>query len=227
MRLLIIEDEENVASFLKKGLKSALFSVDVAMTGKEGARRAIDSNYDLVVLDYHLPDINGEEVAKRIKESKKDLAMIMLSRETKTNVKTAMLSACDDYVVKPFSLDELVSRIRAVKRRGATKTVNEVLSFDGIEMNLGSFVVTCGKKVTPLSHKEFMLLQCLMENNGRALSRGMILEKVWDMDTDPFTNTVDVHIQRLRKKLGTCGKDFVVTVLGVGYKFDGAVLKKK
>lgn len=217
MRLLIIEDDETVALSLQRGLKSALYSVDVALTGKEGVRLALGNDYDMVILDYYLPDANGTEIAKMIKEKKHDLLIIALSNEPKIEIKIAMLSVCDDYIVKPFSFEELVARVQAVSRREA-KVFDQILSLNGLEMCTKSYVTKCDGKIIPLSNKEFALLRCLMDNNGRVLSRNIILERVWDMNADPFTNTVDVHIQRLRKKLGNRGREFIVTVPGVGYK---------
>lgn len=226
MRILIIEDEEAVAHPLQRGLKSAIHSADIAATGKEGVRLAATNDYDLVILDYYLPDMNGEEVAKMIKGKKHDLPIIVLSNEPNTEVKVDMLAICDDYVVKPFSLEELVARIRAVARRGAN-VIDQVLALNGLEICPESFEVRCDGKAVALSNKEFALLQYLMNNHGRVLSRTLILEKVWDMNVDPFTHTVDVHIQRLREKIGRRGKEFIVTVPGMGYKFVATRSKKE
>lgn len=217
MRLLIIEDDEMVALSLQRGLKSALYSVDVALTGSDGVHLALVNEYDMVILDYYLPDMNGAEVARTIKEKKHDLPIIALSNEPKVEIKIAMLSVCDDYIVKPFSFEELVARIQAVSRREA-KVIDQVLSINGLVMCTKSYVVKCDGNTVHLSNKEFTLLRYLMDNNGKVLSRNLILEKVWDMNADPFTNTIDVHIQRLRKKIGNRGKEFIITVPGVGYK---------
>lgn len=226
MRLLIIEDNKSVASFLQKGLKSASYSVDVAGTGKQGLRLALANDYDMVILDYYLPDANGEEVARWIREKKRDLPIIALSNEPKVDIKVAMLSLCDDYMVKPFSLEDLIARIEAVARR-EMKIFDQVFSVNGLTLCTKSYTVTCDGKVVPVSNKEFSLLACLMEHTGRVLSRSLILEKVWDMNADPFTNTVDVHIQRLRSKIGKRGKEFIVTVPGVGYKLVDTSRKKE
>lgn len=220
MRLLVIEDDEAIARSLQRGLKSAAYSVDVALTGQEGVRLALANDYDLVVLDYYLPDANGVEIAKQIREKKRDLFIIALSNEPNVDVKIEMLSVCDDYMTKPFSLEELTARIQAVTRRKA-KVFDRVLSVNGLEMCIKSYTVKCDGKIVLLSNKEFALLKCLMDNSGRVLSRNLIIEKVWDMNADPFTNTVDVHIQRLREKIGPRGKELIVTVSGVGYKLVG------
>jgi len=217
MRLLIIEDDEVVARSLQRGLKSFMYSVDTAFTGKEGVNRAIMNDYDLIILDYYLPDANGIEIAKQIREKKHDIFIIALSNEPNVDVKIEMLSACDDYMVKPFSIDELVARIQAVVRRGV-KVFDRVLNMNGLEVCTKSHEVKCDGKIIPFSNKEFCLLLHLMDNCNRVLSRNMILEKVWDMNADPFTNTVDVHIQRLRVKIGPRGKKIILTVPGVGYK---------
>lgn len=217
MRLLIIEDDEVIASSLQRGLKNFSYSVDVALTGKEGIGLALANDYDLIVLDYYLPDANGVEIAKKIRDKKHDLFIIALSNEPNINVKIDMLSVCDDYMVKPFSIDELVARIQAVVRRGV-KVFDKVLKLNGLEVCTKSHVVRCDGTIVTLSNKEYALLLYLMDNYDRVLSRNLILEKVWDMNTDPLTNTVDVHIQRLRGKIGPRGKDIIITISGSGYK---------
>jgi len=225
MRLLIIEDDEIVARSLQRGLKNFLYSVDVSFTGKDGVNLAVTNDYDLIILDYYLPDANGVEIAKQIRAKKHDLFVIALSNEPNVDVKVDMLSVCDDYMVKPFSIDELVARIQAVIRRGA-KVFDKVLTLNGLEVCTKSHVVKCDSKIVPLSNKEFALLLCLMNNCNRVLTRNSLLEKVWDMNADPFTNTVDVHIQRLRVKIGPRGKEFIVTVPGIGYKLVDSSLNR-
>lgn len=218
MKLLIIEDDETVARSLQRGLKSALHTVDIALTGKDGIALALVNDYDLIILDYYLPDANGKEIAEVIREKKPSILIIALSNEQNIEIKVEMLALCDDYVVKPFSIEELTARIQAVSRRDA-KVYGQVFCVDGLEVCTKSHVVKCDGKIVALSNKEFILLRYLMDNIGRVLSRNIILEKVWDVNADPFTNTVDVHVQRLRAKIGPRGKEFIITVHGIGYKF--------
>lgn len=220
MKLLLIEDDFAIASSLQKGLKSMSYAVDVAPDGKKGISLASVNDYDVVILDYYLPDIDGDMVAKEIKKIKNNLPIIALSKEMDLKIKIDMLSICDDYVTKPFSIEELVARIKVVTRKKG-EISNNVLIVNGLEIDTDSHTVKCKchYKIEDLSHKEFSLLKYLMQNKNKVMSRSLILEKVWDMNADPFTNTVDVHIQRLRKKLGPCGKKNIVTVAGSGYKF--------
>ena len=218
MKVLIIEDEPDIATFLKKGLEAELCVVETAANGERGIALVQENTYDVIVLDFHLPDMRGDEVSAHIRKHRPSVPILVLSVERSMDIKIDMLSVCDDYLTKPFSLRELIVRLRALTRRG------EVLHGDILtegELVLDSRrhqVLLLGKPVT-LRNQEFALLEYFMQHKDIVLSREMILEYVWDMNTDPFTNTVDTHVRLLRKKLETKRRIFIHTVPKRGYKF--------
>lgn len=221
MKVLVIEDQPELARFLKKGLESESIVVDVAHDGEEGIRLALLMVYDIVVLDLHLPKVDGHTVATRIREKKKNLPIVVLSGETDIDMKVKMLTVCDDYVVKPFSLKEMVARLKAVRKRGRV-VYSDVLEVGDLRMDTQAYKVTRGGKELHLRNKEFGLLKYLLENKGIVVSRSMILDNVWDMNVDPLTNTVDVHIRNLRKKVDeNFAKKLIISVPKRGYKIDG------
>lgn len=220
MRVLIVEDDSEINRFVQKGLKAESFAVDVKENGKSGLQAAKVNDYDLIILDFYLPDMKGLEIAQQIRERKKTVPIVVLTAESKIETKVEMLKYCDDYVNKPFSLQELVARIRAILRRG-NNIVSETLNVADLQMNVNSHKVTRGGKEITLRNKEFALLEYLMRNTGNVVSRGMILEKVWDMNADPFTNTIDVHIRLLRSKLeNSHRRKLIHTVPTRGYKIE-------
>lgn len=218
MKILVIEDEEDIAMFIKKGLEAELFIVEVAHTGTRGIVMAKMNSYDVIVLDFNLPDMVGTEISKEIRKAKPSVPILVLSVEADIDIKVGMLSMCDDYMTKPFSLRELVVRLRALSRRGEVLR-GDVLETDKLVLNALEYTVMLDNKKIELRNKEFCLLEYLMRNEGIVLSREMMLEHVWDMNTDPFTNTVDTHIRLLRKKLETGKRKFIHTVPKRGYRF--------
>lgn len=221
MRILLIEDEKEISQFLKTTLAAELFSVDVAEDGERGSSLAILNDYDLVILDNILPKKSGLEVCKYIRARGKNMPIIMLSVKSDAATKIELLNAgADDYVIKPFSFEELMARIKAILRR-PKHIEDDILHIDDLTLDTRKYAVTRGKKETYLTRKEFMLLEYLLRNKGVVLSRGMILEHVWDMDTDPFSNTIESHILSLRRKIDPAGKKKLIhTVPGRGYKID-------
>jgi DNA-binding response OmpR family regulator len=221
MRLLVVEDEPKIARFLKDSLEAEYFAVDVAEDGEKGSYLARVNDYDLVVLDNMLPKKAGLQVCTEIREAGKTMPVLVVSVKTDTPGKIELLNAgADDYLAKPFALEELLARIRALLRRPQA-IEQEVLKVEDVTLDTKRCTVTRGKKPVNLTRKEFMLLEYLMKNEGTVLSRGMILEHVWDMNIDIFSNTIESHILSLRKKLGDTGKDRLVrTVPGRGYKIE-------
>ncbi len=221
MRVLIVEDEANIAKFIKKGLEAERFSVDCAADGKDGLWLAQTNDYDLVILDIKLPEKDGIAVCRELREEKKTTPVLMLSVKSETVTKVeALNSGADDYLTKPFSFEELLARIRALLRRGKAIT-GPKLKIADLEMDTAAYKVTRAGKPIELKKKEFSLLEYFMRNPGVVLTRGMILEHVWDMNTDPFTNTVDVHVQFLRKKIDAGHeRKLIHTVHGSGYKME-------
>lgn len=219
MRILVVEDEERISRFLKESLEAEFFAVDVAEDGEQGSYFARTNDYDLVVLDNMLPKKDGLQVCKEIRASGKTMPILVVSVKTGTFDKVDLLDAgADDYLAKPFVLEELLARVRALMRRPAV-IESDVLRVEDIELNAKTGTVRRGDRNISLTRKEFMLLQYLMRNEGTVLSRGMILEHVWDMSVDIFSNTIESHILSLRKKLGDTKDDRIIqTISGRGYR---------
>ena len=218
MRILIIEDEEKIANLLRKNLKAEGFAVDVASDGERGLFLAKTNDYDLVVLDVRLPGRDGIAICRELREYGKTFPVLMLTVVGETPKKVEALNAgADDYLTKPFSFEELLARIRALLRREKIMAGMTLRSGD-LELDALVHRVTSGGKPIELTRKEFTLLEYFMRHAGIVLTRGMILEHVWDMDTDPFTNTVEVHVRSLRKKHGK--RHCIETVHGYGYKLN-------
>ncbi len=223
MRILLIEDEKKLATFLKGKLEEKCFTVDIAHDGEKGSFFARTNDYDLIVLDNVLPKKSGPEVCKEIRDRGRHMPILVLSVKTETDAKIELLNAgADDYLAKPFSFEELLARIGALLRR-PRHIEGQVLSVDDLTVNATTYTITRNKKEVYLTRKEFTLLWYLVRNKGVVLSRGMLLEHVWDMDTDPFSNTIEAHIASLRRKLEPRGaRKLIKTVPGRGYKIEAA-----
>ena len=223
MKILVVEDESKVADLLKKGLEENGYFVELAYDGFMGEKLAIRNDYDLMILDVILPSINGFELCKRIREKKPSVPILMLTAlGTIEDKVTGFDSGADDYLVKPFEFQELLARIRAlVKRSTGVVHTSTVLKVADLELNLDKKIARRGNTNIELTAKEFALLEFLMKNKGRVVSRTDIAEKVWDITFDTGTNIVDVYINILRKKLD---KDFdnklIHTRIGLGYTLD-------
>jgi DNA-binding response OmpR family regulator len=218
MKVLIIEDEPEITAFIKKGLESELCVVETADTGERGIALAHANAFDVIVLDFHLPDMRGDQISNQIRKYKPSIPILVLSVERNMDIKIDMLGVCDDYLTKPFSLRELVVRLRALTRRGEVLHGDILTSGDLVLDSRKHSVLIAGKPIL-LRNKEFSLLEYFMQHEDIVLSREMILEYVWDMNTDPFTNTVDTHVRLLRKKLETKKRIFIHTVPKRGYRF--------
>ena len=218
MRVLVIEDDPGVASFIQRGLREAAFAVDLATDGEEGLHLATTEPYDVVVLDLMLPKRDGFSVLRAVRKRGLTIPIICLTARDAIDDRVRGLDlGADDYLVKPFSFAEFLARIRALLRRGSTLADNPIVVAD-LTVDVVARTVYRGGKRVELSAREFALLEYLARHSGRALSRTMILEKVWDMNYDPLTNVVDVHINRLRKKIdNNFDKPLIQTVRGVGY----------
>ena len=207
MRILIVEDEPKVASFIKKGLEEQAYEVEVAFDGYLGLKMALSNPYDVIILDVNLPQINGFEVCKNIRENNVRTPVLMLTAFGTTDYKiTGFDNGADDYLVKPFEFRELVARIKALHKRGNDPSqLNNILKVADLELNNDEKSVKRGGKVIDLTAKEFALLDYLIRNKGKVVSRVDIAEKVWEITFDTGTNVIDVYVNFLRKKID---KDF-------------------
>jgi heavy metal response regulator len=213
----LVEDEKNVAAFIKKGLEEETYTVDVAGDGPEGLLMATESNFDLIILDVMLPGMNGIELCKTLRTKGIMKPVLMLTAVDSVERKVEGLeSGADDYLVKPFAFSELIARIKALLRR--TPDMVSELSLNDLRVDLLARRVYRGKREIMLTQKEFSLLEYLLRNKGRILSRTQIIENVWGYDFSTGTNIVDVHIKSLREKLDSgFGGKLIHTVRGTGY----------
>lgn len=219
MKILVVEDEPKVSSFIKKGLEEQSYEVDVAYDGFFGKKLALENEYDLIVLDVILPQQNGLEVCREIRKQKPTVAILMLTALGSTDDKILGLdSGADDYLVKPFVFKELLARIRALTRRTYESLNNEILKIADLELNLSKKTVTRSDTLISLTAREFSLLHYLLRNKERVVSRVDIIEQVWETSFDTGSNVIDVYINFLRKKID---KDFnpklIHTLVGMGY----------
>ena len=221
-RILLVEDDPALRKLLKEALPESIFVIDIAETGREGLDMIVKRKPDLILLDWNLPDLNGFEVCKYIKQNKDcaHIPIIMVTAYSELNRKVSALDVgADDYITKPFEIEELIARVKAVLRRRQGGAPEEEITKANISVNLTTYSVEVDKKPIVLTAKEFDLLYVLMKNAGRILTREFLLERIWGYAVDVSTRTVDVHIRRLRKKLGTKNEDLIQTFRGVGYKF--------
>lgn len=218
MRTLVIEDDPGVASFVQRGLREAAFGVDLAADGEEGLRLACTECYDAIILDLMLPLRDGFSVLRALRQRGIKTPVICLTARDAVDDRVRGLDlGADDYLVKPFSFSELLARIRALLRRGSLLSGSSIAVAD-LTLDAVARTVQRGGKQIDLSAREFALLQYMAQHTGEALSRTMILKKVWDMNHDPLTNVVDVHINRLRKKIdNSFDTPLIHTIRGVGY----------
>lgn len=220
MKILIVEDEPKLAEFVKKGLEENACSVDVAYDGQIGKNMALSSTYDVLILDVNLPKINGFDLAQQLRAEQMSTPILLLTAMGSINDKLiGFESGADDYLVKPFEFRELLARLRALQRRSSDLMPQlNILKIADLELDLNEKVARRGGHSIELTAREFALLEYLIRNRGRVVSRVDIAEKVWDIHFDTGTNTIDVYINFLRKKID---KDFsnklIHTVVGMGY----------
>ncbi len=220
MKGLLIEDDKVIADTLLKFLKEKNILLDFANDGKIGLNMALSRNYEVILLDYNLPGLNGLEITKKLRAKKNNTPIIMISVRHELEDKLSLLdSGVDDYITKPFSLSELCARIKAVTRR-PLQLRDSVLKIKDISLYPDKFIVKRGKKNIKLKAKEFSLLEYLLKNKGAYLSRQDIMENVWDENADPFSNTIEVHIMKLRKKIEDNKNKYIFTMPNRGYKID-------
>jgi heavy metal response regulator len=219
MRILLVEDEEKVSRFIVRGLTAESFAVDTALDGRRGLELATTYDYDLIVLDLMLPGLNGTEVLRRIRRADHRVPILMLTARDAVADKVEHLEAgADDYLTKPFAFAELMARIKALLRRGSVDRPS-VLRVADLEVDRLSQQVRRASRRIELTAKEYALLEYLIANAGRVLSRTMIIDHVWDQSFDGATNIVDVYVRHLRNKVDDGHEAKLIrTVRGVGYK---------
>jgi two-component system OmpR family response regulator len=222
MRALVVEDESKMAALLRRGLLEEGYAVDVAPTGEDGAWLGNENDYDVILLDAMLPDIDGFEVCRRLRTAGRWSPILMLTARDGVLDRVAGLDAgADDYLTKPFSFDELFARIRALLRRGPSERPT-VLAAGGLVLDPATRRVRRDDAEIDLTPKEFALLELFLRHRGEALSRTRILEHVWDFAYDGDSNVVDVYVRYLREKVDRpFGHRSIETVRGVGYRLRG------
>jgi two-component system, OmpR family, response regulator len=220
MRILIVEDEHKIANALKRALEQESYAVDVSYDGDDGYAMATTEPYDMAIIDRMLPgEHTGIDIVEAMREAKIHTPVLLLTALGSTNDKTKGLdSGADDYLVKPFALEELLARVRALLRR-PTETQGTTLNVGDLSLNTVDFSVKRGQTDIQLTSKEFGLLEYLLRNQGRPISKDTIIAHVWDYDADILPNTVEVYIKYLRNKIDTpFKKPLLHTVRGFGYK---------
>lgn len=218
MNILLIEDEKKISDFIRKGLKEQSYNVDVAFDGLTGQQLAVNNEYDLIILDILLPGHNGFSVCARIREEGIKTPVLILTSMGQTDDKVKGLNTgADDYLTKPFKFEELLARIRALLRRGSVER-KIIYKIDDLIMNSAEHTVHRAGKEIKLTAKEFALLEYLLINKKRVMSRTQISESVWGIDFDRGSNVVDTYIKLLRQKIDRgFSKTLIHTVIGVGY----------
>lgn len=221
MRILIVEDEHKIANSIKKGLEQEAFAVDVSFDGSTGFDLASSEDYDLIILDRLLPNLDGVEISKKLREQNIHIPILMLTAKGQISDKVEGLDAgADDYLTKPFGFEELLARIRALLRRPKDAR-GSILKFEDLTLNTLSYEIKRGDKNIQLSSKEYSLLEYLLRHPNQVLTKDQIISHVWDYEADVLPNTVEVYIGYLRKKIDkpfSDKKPLIKTVRGFGYK---------
>lgn len=215
-KILLVEDEENIASFVKMELEYEGYKVEVCDDGVKGLEFSIENEYDLILLDLMLPKLNGLEVCRRLRKVKNTPIIMLTARDDVMDKVTGFQTGADDYVSKPFAIEELLARIEALLRRvNANKPVANKLEFNDISIDMDARIVMQDGEEINLTTKEYELLVELMKNKNKVLSRESLLENIWGYDYEAETNVIDVYIRHLRSKLKNDG--YIQTVRGIGY----------
>lgn len=221
MRILLVEDDVNLAQFIRKGLQEEQYAVDFAADGQEGLALASVNPYDLLILDIMLPKLDGLTLCRRLRDRGNTTPVLLLTaRNTVQDKVSGFDTGADQYMTKPFSFTELLARVRALLRRGGPQKLTHLKAAD-LELDPASRRVCRAGKVIPLTNKEYALLEFLLRNKNRVLTRTAIIEHVWDISYDPMTNIVDAHIRALRAKIDReFSPPLISTVRGAGYMLE-------
>ena len=219
MKILVIEDEHKIASSIKKGLEQEAFIVDLAFDGTSGLDLALSEEYDIIILDRMLPEIDGLTICTKLREAKNHTPILILTAKSQLVDKVEGLNAgADDYLLKPFAFEELLARVRALARR-PKKSINHLLTIDNLTLDSLQFEVKREGKYIRLSTKEFSLLEYLMRHPNQTITKDSIINHVWNYDADILPNTVEVYIGYLRTKIDKpFKKPLIQTIRGFGYR---------
>ncbi|MCC7251448.1 response regulator transcription factor [Hyphomicrobium sp.] len=222
MRLLLVEDDKETARYISKGLVQAGHTIDVVSDGKDGLALAIRENYDIVILDRMLPGMDGLSLARTLRTAGSRVSILFLTSLGGVNDRVQGLDVGgDDYLVKPFAFAELLARVNALGRRAPMRSDGDVFRVGDLELDVASRKVTRGQERIELQPKELVLLETLMRNKGRVVTRTMLLERVWGFHFDPRTSVVETHISRLRAKIDRpFSKPLIHTIRGSGYSIN-------
>ncbi len=220
-RILVVEDEKNLARFIELELKYEGYEVETVFDGREGLEKALQEEWHLILLDLMLPGLNGMEICRRIRHMKDTPVIMITARDSVMDRVSGLDSGADDYIVKPFAIEELLARLRSIFRRfDQDQHGNQITSFTFKELTVEkeSRIVRKGNHILDLTKREYDLLMTLMENENIVLTRDVLLNKVWGYETEVETNVVDVYIRYLRNKIDTPGEDsYIQTIRGTGY----------
>lgn len=216
-KILIVEDEKHMLDLLKLELTHENYEVESATAGDVALTMALENDYDLILLDLMLPKMNGVEVCRRLRLEKDTPVIMLTARDSVMDKVNGLESGADDYLAKPFAMEELFARIHAILRRNTNKI--QTIAYRDLSLNYDSFQVWKGKEEIVLTTKEFQLLKLFMRNPNKVFSRDELVEEVWGYENDSETNVVDVYIRHLRGKLENDEDKYIHTVRGIGYRF--------
>lgn len=217
-KVLIVEDEENMVSFIQMELKYEGYEVDVADNGRLAVSMALENNYDIILLDLMLPGINGLEVCRRIRKEKDTPIIMLTARDSVMDKVTGLQTGADDYLAKPFAIEELLARMEVILRRVKKSNKESEIKFKDITLDIEGRIVKKNDEIIELTNTEFQLLLSFMRNKNRVLTREVLLNSVWGYNSEAETNIVDVYVRYVRNKLDKLDKEkYIQTVRGVGY----------
>lgn len=216
-KILIIEDESSISDFVKLELEYEGYQVSIKEDGREGLKEALENDYDLIILDIMLPSMNGFEICRRLKREKNTPVIMLSAKDSVTDKVNGLQIGADDYIPKPFAIEELLARINAIFRRFDSLD-NHIVKFKDLVINRNSRTVSRNDKEINLTNKEYELLMILLDNKDKVVTRDELLEKIWGYEYEPETNVTDVYVRYLRSKLNNENKEeYIQTIRSVGY----------
>ena len=216
-KILIVEDESSISDFVKLELEYEGYQVSIKEDGREGLKEALENDYDLIILDIMLPSMNGFEICRRLKREKNTPVIMLSAKDSVTDKVNGLQIGADDYIPKPFAIEELLARINAIFRR-VDNLDNYIVKFKDLVINRNSRTVSRNDKEINLTNKEYELLMILIDNKDKVVTRDELLEKIWGYEYEPETNVTDVYVRYLRSKLNNENKEeYIQTIRSVGY----------